>query len=281
MKSQSLASSFGAVCRKGGNMKKLNDTKKLWKTVILAVFSLVFIILLTFAPNLISFMWCLVLGIAVITLLAFVFFKLSFNTKLIIITIVFIIISSIITYLVAFISTKTGQIAGSIGDWISFSGSITGGSITMLAVYFTIVNESNNRKRDEEIRIMPYMEVGLYGNGIDFDLQYPIEVSNSCDYPIRSLQVNTKVIIDNNEVKIPHNAIYQNFLSPRSKCTAQFSSELKDHVDELRKAMILIEYNFEFSNYISTKIYKHEACLYCEYEDGFFYTIKVENRFHV
>jgi Phosphotransferase system, mannitol-specific IIBC component len=83
------------------------------------------------------------------------------SSKFVILTIALIILASpLLTYLLCLLIKTTGlykivPTIGSVDTWISFAGSIIGGSITMLALYFTIRHDNNIKKQDEIIQIRP------------------------------------------------------------------------------------------------------------------------------
>jgi len=169
---------------------------------------------------------------------------------------------------------------GSVGDWIGYAGSIIGGMLTMLAVYFTIKNEKTIRTREEELKMLPYIEVGVY-NSTSFSLERPINVTNACSYPIRNLKVTTEIFINDNKKDIKYEAIYPNFLSVDSKWPMSYSDNLVEFISGIDSAKIRIIFLFEFENLIQSKKYNHEAKLETEYLNGFYYNTNIENLFRI
>ena len=51
------------------------------------------------------------------------------------------------------------EIQGTKSDWISFSGSIIGGAMTLFAVVFTLQTERENRRHERVLSLLPLLEV--------------------------------------------------------------------------------------------------------------------------
>lgn len=104
----------------------------------------------------------LILILVIYIFALFYFSKPITFTSIIYTTIPFTLIASpLITYAV-FLYMKANTnlpIIGSDGDWISFIGSVIGGSITVIAVAFTILHERNTDKQNRSIRLLPTFEV--------------------------------------------------------------------------------------------------------------------------
>jgi len=83
---------------------------------------------------------------------------------------------------------------GTISDWIGYSGSIIGGSMTMFALVFTIQNEDSKRRKDEQFRIMPIIECTKISNPNDLTIGTHINLKfeNLSEFPMRSLSMDHK-----------------------------------------------------------------------------------------
>ena len=77
--------------------------------------------------------------------------------SIILITLAIVFLSPMATYLIVAYARNQDVITpiGSSDTWISFAGSIVGGSITMIALYFTIKQERVAIKKTVELSIMP------------------------------------------------------------------------------------------------------------------------------
>lgn len=76
-----------------------------------------------------------------------------------------IIISPQIVYIIGLYFKSNSRLitqVGSISDWISFSGSLLGGSLTLLAVLFAFVLEKKQRESDTDLRSIPKIIVDWY-----------------------------------------------------------------------------------------------------------------------
>ena len=78
-------------------------------------------------------------------------------TLLLVVTVLIVVASPIATYLIALLCKDTTAIPhlGSVDAWIDFSGSIIGGSLTMLALAFTIHHERKVAEENERQNIRP------------------------------------------------------------------------------------------------------------------------------
>ena len=85
----------------------------------------------------------------------------SFTSKTILIALAILIFSPLLTYLIILFIQNTPiknlPHIGSVDTWISFAGSIIGGSITMVALALTINYESEARKKEELRQIKPVL----------------------------------------------------------------------------------------------------------------------------
>lgn len=86
-------------------------------------------------------------------------------------------------------------IEGSKDAWIGFAGTIIGGLITMLALYFTIQDENSKRKKEKAKTIRPFI-ICKPQFLMDFDKTID-RTQNCCQYPIALVVEN----ISNNLVK--------------------------------------------------------------------------------
>ncbi len=71
----------------------------------------------------------------------------------------FMLLSTIITYLIALFFKYNNIVPkiGDIHDWITFSGSILGGSITMIALFFTMLQDRKSIKEEHKLSIRPIL----------------------------------------------------------------------------------------------------------------------------
>lgn len=81
----------------------------------------------------------------------------KYSILIVLIMLAILIASPAATYVIALGVKSQGAIApiGSVDSWISFAGSIIGGSITMIALYFTIKQEHIMIKKNTELSVMP------------------------------------------------------------------------------------------------------------------------------
>lgn len=91
------------------------------------------------------------------------------NTKIILVLILILIVSPIITYLIAFICKNFHFIppVGSVDAWIGFSGSIIGGGIAIIVLYFTVKQEHEIIEKQTELSIRPYIYCKLKNETIE------------------------------------------------------------------------------------------------------------------
>lgn len=120
--------------------------------------------------------FCIV-GLSIIFFISFIYLisKTSLNNKdekttylsmqILLFVISSIIISPQIVYLIGLyfkVNSKLILNVGSVSDWISFSGSLLGGSLTLLAVLFAFVLEKKQRESDIDLRSIPKIIVDWY-----------------------------------------------------------------------------------------------------------------------
>lgn len=81
----------------------------------------------------------------------------KYSILIVLIMISILILSPVTTYLIAALLKNQEMISpiGSADTWIGFAGSIIGGSITMIALYFTIKQEHIIIKKNTELSVMP------------------------------------------------------------------------------------------------------------------------------
>lgn len=82
--------------------------------------------------------------------------------NIIIITTGFVLLSFPITYAILFLGRNLSSInnikIGTADGWLSFIGSILGGIITMLALFFTLQSEQTKRTEEKGIKSLPYLK---------------------------------------------------------------------------------------------------------------------------
>lgn len=90
----------------------------------------------------------------------------KYSILIIVIMVAILIASPASTYLIAKCFKNQAVISpiGSVDTWISFAGSIIGGSITMIALYFTIKQEHIMIKKNTELSVMPSIYCELQNN---------------------------------------------------------------------------------------------------------------------
>lgn len=141
------------------------------------------------------------------------------DNQIITITIVISFIFLVMTYLIALFFKNSNIIerVGSADAWIGFAGSIMGGFITMLALYFTLKENKKNHKRNHILSLKPYLvcnivnekdsEInynnGIFNNGyIQCDICNP---SNNIANEIRMIREFSAIKTENDRFLIVHN----------------------------------------------------------------------------
>lgn len=98
---------------------------------------------------------------------------------------------------------------GSVDSWIQFSGSILGGTLTLVALAYTLNEQEKNREEDKKNQLLPIVEFNILNNVEEskknendfevFKIWY-LKIENVSDNPLRNIKViRHKVFLFNSE----------------------------------------------------------------------------------
>lgn len=172
-------------------------------------------------------------------------------------------------------------VQGSKSDWISFSGSIIGGAMTLFAVVFTLQNERDNRRREKALSILPLLKCHFeqstnYESASLMNLD-KFSISNFSDNHAKNIKIiettvswlkprepfsEEYVMIQNEDQSITQKELYISVL-PRNE-NQTFKLRIKEPTDivDIKRLRnhgyeCVINVEFEYEDILGYNKYKH------------------------